>query len=174
MNKPLNAFVIVYKEEVISPLLTTTREYGRWLEELFDSSICQLELYTKSKKRTGESVLESHPGTKIGDWFSKQDFQQKNLQSWFIYQDSTMMDKLRKYKLAEYRDAIPISVNDEQGRRMLRCYSLQQIELYIKSNIDKKFIIEGLYSSPKQVKVRESDFDKMIMPKVVLTRKKLF
>lgn len=174
MGSPLNTFVIVYEEEVISPLLTTTREYGRWLEDTFDSSICQLELYLKSKKKTGESVLEPHPGTKIGEWFNKQNFQKRELQSWFVYQDSTMMDKIRKYKLAEYRDAIPISVNDKQGRRMLRCYSLQQIELYVKSNIDRNFKIDTLYASPKQIKIRESDFDKMIIPKTETVRKRLF
>lgn len=168
----LDTFVIVHNNTIISPVLTTTREYGRWLEETFDSSICQLEIYLKSKKKGGESVLEFHPGTRIGDWFSKQSLSNKNLYSWFVYQDSTMMDKLCKYKLAEYKDAIPISVNDEQGRRMLRCYTVEQIELYVKSNIDKSFKLE--YSKPKQVKVRDSDFNKMIIPKIKEQRKALF
>lgn len=170
----LDTFVFVYKDEVISSALTTTREYGRWLEELFDSSICQLELYCRSLKKTGEKVLEMHPGTRIGEWFSKQNLVSKNLQSWYIYQDSTMMDKLRKMKLAEYRDAIPISVNDKEGRRMLRVYSVEQLELYIKTNIDKKFDISRLYNQPKQIRIRESDFNKMIIPKVKQERRKLF
>ena len=174
MQNPLNTFVFVYKEEVISSVLTTTREYGRWLEELFDSSICQLELYCKSKKKTGESVLEMHPGTRIGEWFGKQSLSDNSLLSWYIYQESTMMDKLKKMKLAEYRDAIPISVNDEQGRRMLRLYSIQQIELYIRSNIDKKFNISQLYTQPKQIKIRESDFNKMVIPQIKQQRRKLF
>lgn len=174
MQNPLGTFVFVYKEEVISSMLTTTREYGRWLEELFDSSICQMELYLKSKKKDGESVLEMHPGTKIGDWFGKQNLSAGNLQSWYLYQDSTMMDKIRKMKLAEYRDAIPISVNDKQGRRMLRVYTVEQIELYIKSNIDRKFSIEGLYAQPKQIKIRESDFNKMIVPQIKKQRNRLF
>lgn len=167
----LETFVIVSEDNVISPILTTTREYGRWLEEIFDSSICQLELYLKSKKKTGESVLEMHPGTKIGEWFGRQNFEQKNLQSWFIYQDSTMMDKIRKFKLAEYRDAVPIT---GQGTRMLRCYTMEQIELYVKSNIDKSFKIDNLFTSPKQIRIRKSDFDKMIMPEVKKVRKRLF
>lgn len=174
MSSLLNTFVIVSQNKVISPLLTTTREYGRWLEETFDSSICQLELYLKSKKKTGESVLEIHPGTRIGEWFSKQDLQSNNLQSWYFYQNSTIVDKIRKYKLAEYKDAIPISVNDEQGRRMLRCYTVEQIELYVRSNIDRKFQINNLYAPPKQIRIRESDFAKMIMPEVKQAKKRLF
>ena len=85
-----------------------------------------------------------------------------------------MMDKLRKMKLAEYRDAIPISVNDKEGRRMLRVYSVEQLELYIKTNIDKKFDISRLYNQPKQIRIRESDFNKMIIPKVKQERRKLF
>ena len=167
----LGTFVIVSEDKVISPILTTTREYGRWLEEIFDSSICQLELYLKSKKKTGESVLEFHPGTKIGEWFGRQNFEQRNLQSWFIEQDSTMMDKIRKYKLAEYRDAVPVSENDV---RMLRCYTVEQIEMYVKSNIDRSFKINDLITPPKQIRIRKSDFDKMIMPVVKPARKRLF
>lgn len=168
----LSTFVIVKDNTIISPILTTTREYGRWMEEYFNSSICQLELYMKSRKKGGEVVLECHPGTRIGEWYSNHNFTSQNLQSWFIYQDSTMMDKLRKYKLAEYKDAIPISVNDEQGRRMLRCYTVEQIELYVKSNIDKTFKLD--YSQPKQVKIRENDFNKMVIPKLKQERKRLF
>ena len=50
MEKYLNTFVLVNKDRVISPILTTTREYGNWLEKIFDSSICNLELYMKSLK----------------------------------------------------------------------------------------------------------------------------
>ena len=167
----LETFVIVSDNEVISPILTTTREYGRWLEEIFDSSICQLELYLKSKKKTGESVLEFHPGTKIGEWFTRQRFEQRNLQSWFIEQDSTMMDKIRKYKLAEYRDTVPVPGNNV---RMLRCYTVEQVEIYVKSNIDRSFKINNLISQPRQIRIRKGDFDKMIMPVVKPARKKLF
>lgn len=168
----LDTFVIVHNNKIISPVLTTTREYGRYLEELFDQSICQLELYMKSIKEGGERVLEFHPGSRIGHWYDKNKFQQKNLQSWFLYQDSTMMDKICKHKLAEYKDAIPIAVNDEKGRRMLRCYTVDQIELYVKSNIDKSFKIE--YSDPKQIKIRDTDFEKMIIPQIKQGRRRLF
>lgn len=167
----LETFVIVSDNNVISPILTTTREYGRWFEEIFDSSICQLELYLRSKKNTGESVLEMHPGTKIGEWFGRQSFEKTNLQSWFIYQDSAMMDKIRKFKLAEYRDAVPVT---DDKVRMLRCYTLQQIELYIKSNVDRNFTINNLFAEPKQIKIRKSDFDKIMMPKIRKARKRLF
>ena len=76
--------------------------------------------------------------------------------------------------MAELRDAIPISVNDKEGRRMIRCYSMEQLELYIQSNIDKNFHIMNNFAIPKQVKIRESDFNKLIKPTAVKERKRLF
>ena len=174
MKYYLGTFQLVFEDRVISPILTTTREYGVWMEKTFDPAICQMELYLHSKKQGGEDVLEMHPGTKIGDWFNKKKFSKEELQSWYIYQDSTMMEKLRRFRLAELRDAIPISVNDKEGRRMIRCYSMEQLELYIQSNIDKNFHIMNNFAIPKQVKIRESDFNKLIKPTAVKERKRLF
>ena len=141
MNNYLNTFVLVNKDRVISPILTTTREYGNWLEKVFDSSICNIELYIKSMK-TGEGALEKHPGTRIGDFFKKMPVQSNLYKSWFAMQDSEVMNRLIKLKLAEYRDAIPISVNDKEGRRMIRLYTTQQIEMYIQMQIDDAFHID--------------------------------
>ena len=33
----LNTFQLVEKDKVISPILTTTREYGNWMETVYDS-----------------------------------------------------------------------------------------------------------------------------------------
>ena len=168
----LNTFQLVNENRVISPVLTTTREYGMWMEKNFDPAICQLELYLSSKKQGGEDVLEMHPGTKIGAWFSKKKPTGQNMQSWFILQDSKMMNWLKRYKLAEFRDAIPISVNDTEGRRMIRCYTVEQIQLYVQSVIDPSFRVQ--FATPKQIKIRESDFNKLIIPEVPKERKRLF
>ena len=168
INK-LNTFVFTKGNKIISPVLTTIREYGKFLEHEYDEYTCNYELYIKANK-SGGKVLEFHPGTKIGKFFDKQSFHNSDYYSWFIYQDSSMMDKLRKFKMAEYRDAIPISVTDEQGRRMLRVYTLKQIELYIKTNIDKDFGISDKYLEPKKIALRPKDMDKLIIPKVKTRR----
>lgn len=169
----LNTFVLVNKDRVISPVLTTTREYGNWLEKVFDSSICNLELYMKSLK-TGEQTLEKHPGTKLGEFFKKISVQSNLYKSWFAMQDSAVMDRLVKLKFAEYKDAIPISVNDEEGRRMIRLYTVQQIEMYVQMRIDKSFHIDNYITVPKQVKISDSDVEQLIKPEVDKTKKRLF
>lgn len=172
---PLKPFVFVHNNEIISPPLVTIRNYGEWFESYFDDYTVQMELYLWSKKKDGESVLEAHPGTRIGQFFKDRDFAKPEYYSWYISQDSTMMEKLRKYKLAEYKDAIPISVNDEQGRRMLRVYTLSQIELYIKMKVDKNFSLSGNYeSSPRQIKIRENDLNKLIKPEMQKRKRTLF
>ena len=170
----LSTFVLVNQDKVIGPVLTTIREYGTWFERTFDEYTAQQELYMKSRKQTGESVLEWHPGTRIGKWFDTQDLNDEQYKSWFILQDSTMMDRLVKLKLAEYKDAIPISVNDVDNRRMIRVYTVPQIELYIRNLIDKNFSINEYISTSKQIKVKDSDFGKLIMPKVNIQKKRLF
>ena len=168
----LTTFQLVYKDKVISPTLTTIREYGSWFEDTFDKYTAQLELYMKSKKKDGESVLEWHPGTRIGDWFDKTEVKSNNFKSWYIYQDSDVMQRLVKLKLAEQKDAIPISVNDVKGRKLLRVYTIDQIELYIRSTINKSFDIHEFISTPKQVVV--TDMSKLIKTEVSNQKRKLF
>jgi len=169
----LRTFQLVHNNQIISPALVTIREYGTWFEKVFDTYTAQMELYMKSVKAGGETVLEWHPGTRIGKWFDSNEVSSEKLKCWFILQDSTMMDKLKKAGMAEYRDAIPISVNDKEGRRMLRVYTVQQIELYIRNQMyhNNSFHLET--SVPVQIKIRDSDFDKLIMPKVE-HKKRLF
>lgn len=161
----LDTFVLVRKQEIISPKLVTTREYGRWFEETFGSDVAQQELYMKTRKGD-KVVLQSHPGTRIGNFFDKTSVKSSKLKSWFILQDSPMMERLVKYKMAEQRDAIPISVNDEQHRNMIRVYTVQQIEFYIRSVIDKHFAISPYISQSKQVCVNDSNMNKLIIPEM--------
>ena len=170
----LNTFQFVNNDKVISPILTTTRQYGDWFEDTFDEYTSQMELYMKSKKKTGESLLEKHPGTRIGAWFDSTTVSDSNFKSWFVLQDSPMMDRIVKLKLAEYKDAVPISVNDIKHRNMLRTYTVKQIELYIRTVLDKNFSIADYVATPKQIKVKDSDLDKLLMPKMNTQRKKLF
>lgn len=168
----LNSFVLVDKNQAISPPLVTTREYGNWLETVFDSSICNSELYMKTIKNGGERVLEKHPGTKIGAYYDKTKVDNADFKCWYILEDSKVIDRLVKLKLAEKKDVIPISVNDEQGRRMLRCYTLKQIELYIRTKIDRNFTISDYIGISKQVKI--DDMQYIITQKTTSRKRKLF
>lgn len=172
MNSVLNTFQLVNNNEVISPVLTTTREYGNWFEKVFDTSICNIELYMKSVKKGGERILEKHPGTKIGSFFDKAEVHSNNLRSWFIEQDCPVMDRLVKLKLAEYKDAIPISVNDVKGRRMIRVYTIDQLELYIRTNIDPDFDITKYLTVCKQVKITDAELCKVIKPEISTIKKR--
>jgi len=171
-NAILNTFVLVSEDRVISPVLTTTREYGNWMEKVFDHSICDMELYLKSKKVAGDRVLEKHPGTRIGTYFDKLNSPQVEYKSWFIQDGSKIIDKLVALKLCEKKDTIPISVNDPEGKRMLRVYTVSQVDLYIKTKIDRKFSITEYLGVPKQVKVDSMNY--ITCPKVQAGRKKLF
>lgn len=168
----LNTFQLVDRNRVISPILTTTREYGNWLETVFDNSICNMELYMKSIKVEGERVLEKHPGTRIGQYFDKTPMNNPEYRSWYILEKSKCIDKLAKLKLIEKKDVIPISVNEEQGRRMLRCYTMQQLELYIRTKIDRSFSMGEYIGTPKQVKV--DDMRYIITQEIKSKKKKLF
>lgn len=172
----LNTFVFVYKDEIISPILTTIREYGTWFEEIFDEYTAQMQLYMKSKKKSGESVLEWHPGTKIGLFYDTTKLADPKgiLKCWYLMQDSPMMDKLCKHKMAEYKDAIPFAVNDEEKRKMLRLYTVEQVQMYIRSTIDAKFDISPYIGKSLQVKVKDADLEKLVRPKVKSNRKSLF
>lgn len=173
-NQYLDTFVLVNKDKVISPVLTTTRQYGDWLEKVFDSSICNLELYMKSRKKDGTVTLEKHPGTRIGTFFDTTPVSSQELKSWYIMQSSFVMERLVKLKLAQMNDAIPISVNDVKGRKMIRVYTVSQISMYIKSKIDKSFDVTKYLTTPKQVKISDRDLEQIIKPVLDNTRKRLF
>lgn len=173
MISVLRTFQLVNKDQIISPILTTTREYGRWFESVFDEYTTSQEIYLKAKKGD-TTVLESHPGTKIGSFFDKKQFSREDLKCWYILQDSTMMKRLVKYQLAELRDAIPISVNDAEHRNMIRVFTAAQIELYIRSNIDKKFNIAPYIDVSKQVVVKDGDMDKLVRPIIRKHKASLF
>ena len=172
MQNYLSTFVLVNKDRVISPALTTTREYGDWLETVFDSSICNMELYMRSKKKDGTITLEKHPGTRIGKFFDSTPVHSSDMKSWFILQDSAVMDRLVRLKLAEQKDGIPISVNDEEGRRMIRVYTVNQIDMYIRTKIDPDFCIDKYLTTCKQVKISDADLENIIKPETNGSKKK--
>lgn len=164
----LTTFLLVNKNDVISPILTTTQQYGTWLEETFGEYIAKQELYMKSTKSGGQSVLEWHPGTRIGKWF---DDHKGQSQCWYISKDSPIITRLDKYKLVRTKDA----VSKVPGTKdlALRLYTVDQIQLYIKSNIDSKFDISKYIEESKQIKVKDTEvFD--IITSAVPKKRTLF
>ena len=166
----LNTFQLVYQDRTLSPILVTTREYGKWMTQEYDNYTAAQELFTKAKTKDGNTVLESHPGTKIGRYFDSNVFSKPELQCWMIRQDSAIMKRLVKLGLADWKDTIP-SLNNN-GSRVLRVYTLQQVEIYLKTMVDRNFDWNGKYLQPKQIKV--TYLSDLIMPKVENRRKSLF
>ena len=167
----LNTFVLQYNGEIISPQLITIREYGNWLKQFYGEDIARLELYLKAKQ-DGQLVLEYHPGTKIGNWFDKRVFYNSKYKSWYILDKTPVLQRLKQLKLAEHRDVIPSGVWSENGRRMLRVYTVDQIDIYIRNNIDWSFDIRPYIDIPKLIKCKDLSY--IISPGTVEKRKSLF
>ena len=175
MAYKLSTFQLHFENGTTSPVLTSTREYGKWLETVFSPDICRTELYKAGWDRLGRPIWENHPGSKIGQWFDRQEFSNAALLSWFIHQDSRVMKRLcMDERIAEWRDAIPISVSDKKGRKLLRCYSIEQLQLYIRSNLDKTFSISGRYKTPELIYVDDAEVDEIIVPQVKKRLQRLF
>lgn len=172
VNNILRTIVFVNGGRVISPPLVTVREYARWLEIVYDEYTCNYELYIRANVG-GTKVLEFHPGTRIGQYFDTTEFYNNKYVSWYVYQDSAVMNKLNKLKLAEYRDIAPILSGDKKGKRLLRLYSIDQIMLYIRTKIDRDFNINTFIGDPKKITLRNSDMGKIIIPKVQSNRRSL-
>lgn len=161
MANELRTFVFVSEGRVLSPPLTTIREYARWMENYFDNFTCQLELYLCSKKK-GETVLEWHPGTKIGRFFDMQGFHQSDYISWYLPVDTKGMQQLIKHNFAQAGDA--------RGK-LLRLYTVRQIEVYIKTVIDHEFEIGTKILEPVQITLSKEDAQRLVKPKMQPKRK---
>lgn len=172
MNDKLTTIMFTQGGKAISPVLTTAREYGRWLETLYESCVCDKELYVR--QHVGEDiVLARHPGTLIGGYFDRNEFSNCKFMSWYVDQDSTMMTKLKNMKLAKDWDVPPVMGGQKKGRRLLRLYSIDQIRLYIQTNIDRKFDINGKFAEPRKITLRKCDMSKIEMPAFRSSKKSL-
>lgn len=172
----LNTFVLVNKGQIISPILITVREYAKWFEETFDGYTTKQELWKPAKANL--MSVDWHPGSKIGKWFDSHTFDSAALKSWYISKDSNVMKLLIKFHLAEYSDICHNrKLNSEilkDTSSTLRVYTINQIEFYIKSTIDRNFDISGYVNPSKQIKVKDTDMDNLIIPSTLTARKKLF
>lgn len=153
----LDTFVIVKNNKIISPNLVTVRSYGEWFESDFDKYTAKLELYMKSVKKDGQSVLEWHPGTRIGEWFNKTKVNSPELKCWYIPQHSKAMERLVQHSMAEMRDTCLVD-----KKPYLRVYTVPQVQLYLKTNIAKGIDIE--VQNPLQIKLTEAELNDIRMP----------
>lgn len=168
----LSTVIFTSGDRAISPPLITVREYARWLETVYDEYTCNYELYLRATVE-GTKVLEFHPGTRIGQYFDNTNFTNNKYDSWYISQESSMMQKLNKLKLAQYKDVAPIRSQEKKGLRLLRLYSADQVELYIRTKIDRDFCISMYLLPPKKIVVRKCDMKDIIRPVEMKSRKSL-
>ena len=161
----LRTFVLVYEDKVISPMLTTVREYANWMEGTFDETICQMHLYLNSKKANGQIVSEWHPGTRIGYFFDKHEFNKPESHSWFIPVEYKAMKQLVQHNFAVVKDRSSTSQN-------LRLYTVDQIQLYVTNEIDKDFKVEAL--EPQQLVLSKADMNELEKPAQSTKKRKLF
>lgn len=163
MAKELRTFVLVSEGKILSPTLVTIREYAGWMEKYFDKYTCALELYIPAKKNGG-TVFEWHPGTKIGRFFDMQGIKKSELTSWYLPVDTKGMQQLIKHNFATAGDA---------RNKLLRLYTVKQIDTYIKAVIDNSFEIGTKIIEPVQITISKEDAERLVKPRVP-ARKKLF
>lgn len=167
VHKNLDSFVLVHNDDILGPALTTTREYGAWFSSTFDNYTSGQRLFLKKRTKSGKSVLVSHPGTRIGDFFDARHLDRGDLKCWYIKADSDMIPQLASYQLADMRDCI-----SKDKERVLRVYTLQQIEFYIQMTIDKNFKLGDIALRPKRIQVH--DMADVIMPFCKSNKRRLF
>lgn len=166
----LSTFVIVNKGKQITNDLVTVRQYANWFRSYFDEYTVKEELYIKTNA-INKSTYQYHPGTKIGHWFDHKKNLMPPFVSIYINQDSACFKRLEKLGLAEKGDVANKEVNRQKGW-WLRVYTVHQIELYIKSNIDKQFKISSVVDIPTQIKVK--DISGVELADIFKQRKSLF
>lgn len=172
MEPLLNTFQLVHNGKVISPILVTTREWGEWFERVYDRYTINEHLYTKAK--LGEqSLLERHPGTRIGRFFDSGMFAQTDLGSVYILWQSNIVDKLLSIRMLRGNDNCSISIHAEK-KTVVRLLTARQVEVYIQSNIDRNFNISRYIGPSKSVVVKDSDLEKIIKSQKMKSRVGLF
>ena len=163
--KLLTSFVLVDKGKIISPRLTTIREYGRWMQEYFDEYTCNKELYMMTNKEGGQ-VLTYHPGTRIGKFFDSNTVERSDLKCWYVHGNSSIMTQLSSWHIAETRDCVPTKLDNKENINILRLYTLSQIEFYIRNTMDKNFALtDDMVHTPKSITVKPEDYTTLIIPK---------
>lgn len=172
-NIKLQTVQLVCQGKPCSEWLVTTREYGRFMMGYFDESICSYLLF-KQESKDGEPLRVYHPGSKLGTYFDTNKFSRQELMSVFVKPASRVFSKLIEYNLANYKDFNTIKVSNYEPQKLLRLYTVDQIELYIKQNIDYNFNVSSVVLNPKQIKIKPSDLMQIIMPSVSNKSNKLF
>lgn len=125
--KGLRRFQVIRNGKPLTGELVTTREFGRWFQEVYSPKVCFQFLYLNNKN----IGAQYHPGTKIGTYFDNHDFSTQKLISTYIPTDSEVYKYLMKTKLITPADTISIREKNSKVS-YIRCYTVDQIKLYLK------------------------------------------
>ena len=158
----LKTFEVYNKNGKLTEKLTTSRELGRFLQNVYKPEVIIPLLYVNSSKQGAEY----HPGTKIGIFFDTNTFNRKDLHSVYIPVGSETYKQLVSTNLAEKRDISTIS-NKCGKTKCIRCFTLEQIQLFIDTFLPSehptlRLDITKHLGTNKRIKVFGDDYKKFI------------
>lgn len=158
----LKTFEVYNKDGNITQKLTTARELGRFLQNVYTPEVITPLLYVNSSKQGAEY----HPGTRIGIFFDTNTFNRKDLHSVYIPVGSETYKQLVSTNLAEKRDISTIS-NKCGKTKCIRCFTLEQIQLFIDTFLSSEHPVLRLditkhLGTNKRIKVFGDDYRKFI------------
>ena len=134
----LRTFSVTNKNGIVTEKLVTSSEFGRWLTNVVTSDVYFPLLFLDGKD--GPSY---HPGTKLGNFFSnkKNGFSSKKYYSIYIPVGTETFLNLKTLPIFSNKD---ISTNCKVGgkKRVVRTFTLEQIQLFLNSMVDKQFNIQ--------------------------------
>lgn len=157
----LRTFIVSSRGVNLTPSLVTSSELGRWIKEIFTPEVYYDLLYHNDIKGKGY-----HPGSKIGNFFSKNNFSSSNLHSVYFPADTECVAKLLNLPIVSKKDFS--SVAKISAKRVIRCFTLEQVQLFLDTFVyegkDLKNRIEVTNHLGKQYKicVRSVDADNYI------------
>lgn len=151
----LNTFQVRCGSRNLTPQLITARSFGNWFRSVFSENLCRKYLYVGSKKKGSEY----HPGSRIGQYFEANCFKLDELNSWYIPKDSEAFSQLVQKKLASLGDVAPVRKNSKLSG-YLRCFTLEQIELFIREVVKDsgiEFELGDIATAPRIIRVFYQD-----------------
>lgn len=170
----IQPFVLVQNRKVISEWLIPTSEIGRVARHWFDEATV-IQEFTKKESKDGVGTRVSHPCSKIGQYFKKNRYTAKKYQSAFFMQNSIVVYRLKDLQLIDSKDIKRIKRRGSQVvELLLRCYTPEQVEVYVQSEIDRSFTMKDRMLPPIEIDISEADKKTMYVQYSEGNRNKLF
>ena len=134
----LRTFSVQNKNGIVTEKLVTSSEFGRWL-----TNVVTPDVYFPLLFLDGKDGPSYHPGTRIGNFFSnaKNKFNSRKYYSIYIPTNTETFLNLKKLPVFSNKD---ISTNCKVGgrKRVVRTFTLEQIELFLNSTMNRQFNIK--------------------------------